>query len=291
MKNILETTNLHLEAYGGTNITTTGQINLKCLYKNRGKNLDFVIVDINSKPILGLDACEQLLLIKRLDSLGSLDKTNYNVLNEKDVFLKKYQDIFEGIGKFPDKLKIKIQKGANPIAMPPHRIPLSIKDRLLNKLNDLEIKGIISKLNEPVEWLSNLVIVEKPDKSLRLCMDPKELNKVIEREYFLIPTLEEISVKLQGKKYFTVLDFKDGYYQVELDVESSKLCSFSSPFGSYKFNRLPFGLSLAPEWFQKINEKYFGNIKGVIIYFDDLLIAAENEQEHDNIVKQVINKA
>ena len=72
------------------------------------------------------------------------------------------------------------------------------------------------------------------------------------KEYVLIPTLEEIQTKLTDKKYFTVLDLKDGFYHVNLDDKSSKLCTFSTPFGCYRFLRLPFGLNLAPEYFQKI---------------------------------------
>lgn len=100
-------------------------------------------------------------------------------------------------------------------------------------------------------------------------MNPKELNTFIKREYTLIPTVEEICASLQGKKFFPVLDLKDGFYQVELDKESTKLCTVSTPFGYYSFKRLPFGISIALEFFQKVNLKNFGDIDGVKIYFDD----------------------
>lgn len=96
-----------------------------------------------------------------------------------------------------------------------------------------------------------------------------------------------MSATLSGKEWFTVLDLKDGFYHVELDESSSKLCTFNSPFGNYRFKRLPFGLSLAPELFQKINRKNFGDIQGVIVYIDDILIFAKTKEEHDLIVSKV----
>jgi len=123
-------------------------------------------------------------------------------------------------------------------------------------------------------------------------LDPRDLNKVIKRpKDVLILTVDELTEKLCNKHYFTVLDLKDGFWHVKLDDKSSKLCTFSTPFGCYKFNRLPFGLNMAPKYFQKINSENFGDIEGVTIYFDDVLIAADTEEAHDLIVKKVINRA
>lgn len=133
--------------------------------------------------------------------------------------------------------------------------------------------------------------MEKTNGSLRLCLDPQDLNKAIQRNYYEIPTLDEISAKLAGNTFFTILDLKDGYYQIQLDEKSSSLCTFSTVFGCYKFNRLPFGVCNAPEHFQKVIENSFGDIPNVIIYFDDILIAAKNEQEHDLTLKKVLDRA
>lgn len=106
--------------------------------------------------------------------------------------------------------------------------------------------------------------------------------------FFEIPSLEEVSSQLAGKKYFTVLDYKDGFYHIKLDNESSKLTTFSTPFGCYRFLRLPFGINLAPEYFQKTNLKNFGDIQNTIIYFDDLLIANDTLEGHDKTLNEVI---
>lgn len=285
-KSKLSCTNVILEAFGGAKIKPLGKITLECGVNNIKTKVEFVIVDskVYSKPLLGLTSCVELGLIK---------KQEINIVEtlSKEMFVSKNNDLFEGTGIFNSTCSIKIDENVEPIVKPPRRIPESVKDKLKDKLKFLEKDGIISKVESPEGWVNNLVIVEKPDGSIRLCLDPQDLNKVIKREYYLIPTVEELIPKLCNKSVFTVFDLKDGFYQIKLDDKSSELCKFNSPFGCYKFNRLPFGISIAPEIFQKFNEKNFGDIPGVVIYFDDMLICADNEKEHDEILNKVVERA
>lgn len=262
-------TNVVLEAFGGFKIKPVGKVELWC----------------ETRALLGLDTSMKL---------GILSKNKVGVITkyiDKDSVVNNNLDLFTGIGKFKNKCTIQIRDNVLPVARPPRRVPNSLKEKLMNHLHKLESDGIIAKENGAVEWASNLVVVEKPDGSLRVCLDPSELNKALKREYWLIPKIEEICTNLRGKSWFTLLDFKDGFYHVELDSASAKLCTFSTPFGYYKFLRLPFGLSIAPEFFQKVNVQNFGDIGGVMIYFDDLLIAASNEEEHDKILNKVLERA
>ena len=97
-----------------------------------------------------------------------------------------------------------IEEGADPVIQPPRRVPHGLQDRLKEKLDQMEHNRIIAKTDEPTIWVNSLVIVERKDGSLRLRLDPKDLNSVIRREHFQIPTLGSLG----GKKYFTVLDQK-----------------------------------------------------------------------------------
>lgn len=97
--------------------------------------------------------------------------------------------------------------------------------------------------------------------------------------------------KLSNKAYYSVFDIKDGFYHIQLKEVSSKYCFFNTIYGTYRFLRAPFGLKNIPEFFQKLVYKYFGDISGVIIYVDDILISADTIEEHDNIVKNVIQRA
>lgn len=69
-------------------------------------------------------------------------------------------------------------------------------------------------MSNPTGWVTNLVIIEKPNKLVRVCLDPINLNKVIIRDYSLIPTLEEIIPKLKGQHLFTALDLKEGFHNI-----------------------------------------------------------------------------
>ncbi|KAJ3656195.1 hypothetical protein Zmor_015291 [Zophobas morio] len=82
-----------------------------------------------------------------------------------------------------------------------------------------------------------------------------------------------------------------GFWQIKLDKENSALYYFNTPYGRYKFLRLPFGIKSAPEVFQKKVEQIFGDIEGVNIIFDDLITAASTEEEHDRILGKVMKRA
>lgn len=161
--------------------------------------------------------------------------------------------------------------------------------RLKKTLDHYEERNVISKYSKPTEWAHNLVIEEKKNGSLRLTLDPRNLNKYIIRDYELIPKPEEILSKLKGYKYFSVLDCQDGFYQLKLTEESSLLCTFHTPFGKYKFNRLPQGISSSPEVYQRHNIKIFGNLAEV--YFDDLIIFAKTKEELDKKLELVLETA
>jgi len=190
----------------------------------------------------------------------------------------------------PGAYHIIIDKNIPPVVHSPRRIPLSLEERLKKTLCELESLGIIKKQDQPTEWVNSL-LVEKKDGSLRLCLDPRDLNKAIKREHYRIPTCEDVIAKLSGKSVFTVIDMKDGFWQIKLDESSSRLCTFNSPFGRYSMKRMPFGIRSAPEIFQKRSNELFGDIPGVSIVFDDLIIAATDDSEHDQILKQVLNRA
>ena len=148
-----------------------------------------------------------------------------------------------------------------PTIHPPRKVPLTILPKLKETLDRLEMTGVVNKLDHPTEWVNSLVIVEKKDGSLRLCLDPKDLNEQILRDFKTIPSPEEISCKLQDKEYFTAIDMRDCYWHIVLDSKSSELCTFNTPFGRYKFNRLPFGICCASDAAQTLVEVVFNGLQ------------------------------
>lgn len=285
---LLSKSNYNIEAYGGYKINCIGSCMVECTVKNLKQNcsIEFLVVkpDINKSccPILGLSTCEKYQLIKRVNELE---------LNTSEAFINKNIDVFSGLGQFPELYNLELKNNYQPRIVPYRRVPLSVKDRYELKLKSLIDQKVLDYVNKPTDWTNHVVVIEKPNKSLRICLDPQNLNKNIKDEQFPIPTLNEIAPKLINKKYFTVLDLKDGFWQIGLTEFSSNLCAFASPLGTLKFNKLPFGLKIAPAVFQKYNTKYFGDIKGLIIYFDDFIVAAETKEEHDIILDKLIKRA
>ena len=146
-------------------------------------------------------------------------------------------------------------------------------------------------MDRPTPWVNSLVIVEKRDESLRLCLDPRDLNKAIRREQHRIPTAENIASRRSGNKVFSIADKKDGFWQVPLDDESYNLCTFNTPYGRYHFKRMSFGIKSAPGVFQKENQSIFGDIDDVEVIFDDIIVAVTDEQEHDQIMRKLLQRA
>ncbi|GFS50338.1 hypothetical protein TNCV_1638371 [Trichonephila clavipes] len=174
---------------------------------------------------------------------------------------------------------------------PLRRVPLALKPKLKSTLDRLEKEGMVSKVNKPTDWVQSLVIVEKPNGNLRLCLDPRDLNKVIKRENYQIPCTDDIISSLEGKKIFSVVDLKNGFWHIPLDEVSSEICTFNTPFGRYKSNKMPFGIVFAPKVFLKKNQKLLGDIEGVEIYFDDIIVTECDEDSHDAIMSRVLERA
>ena len=100
-------------------------------------------------------------------------------------------------------------------------------------------------------------------------------------------TIEKIIARIPNAKLFSVFDASSGYWQIQLDNESARLCTFNTSFGRYMFNRLPFSISSAQDVFQRIMSEIFQDIEGVEVLVDNILIWAESE-EHDRILKEVL---
>lgn len=281
--------NTKLISYGGNKIVAEGSAILKCLIKETIIcKIRFVIANVDSQPLLGLNTCVELKLIKRVDAVNN----NINKTTTKEDIISNYKEVFDGLGTFPGSpYKIILQENASPKVHPPRRIANSIMREFKDTLERLKNAGVIGRVTEPTEWVNNIVITEKPNKKLRICLDPSDLNESIKREHYQLPTAEEIVMDLSEKKVFSILDLKDSFYQIILDDASARLCTFATPLGRFKFLRLPFGIKTAAEVFQRKNTEIFGNIVGNKIYIDDLIIAGSDEAEHDKILKEVLETA
>ena len=127
---------------------------------------------------------------------------------------------------------------------------------------------VISKITKPSEWCAGVVVVPKKSGDVRICVDLKPLNESVLREPHPIPKVDETLGLLSGAVYFSKLDANSSFWQIPLSKKSRPLTTFITPFGRYKFNKLPFGVSCAPELFQHRMSKILEGVEGVVVLMD-----------------------
>jgi hypothetical protein len=140
-----------------------------------------------------------------------------------------------------------------------------------------------------------MVAVRKPNK-LRICIDPTHLNPAIKRNHYPIPTIEDVIPRLAKAKVFSVADTKDGYLQVELDQDSSYLTTFWTPFGRYRWLRMPFGICSASEEFQRRLDECLEGLENVEVIADDIIIYGTGDtmeeamDSHDRALRSLLER-
>ena len=206
-----------------------------------------------------------------------------------------YADIFQGLGKFPgEPYKLRLKPDAVPAKHRPRRVPVHLQDAFHEEVERLVKIDVLEKVTEPTEWVNSFVIVEKvidssnahsPNhvikKSIRLCIDPKDLNEALEREPYYSRSIDELISIFAGAKVFTIVDMDKGYWQVVLHPESRKLTCMAFDIGRYQFKRLPMGSKVASDIFQRMLDSVYIGLPGVTGIADDMVIFDRNEEEHD----------
>ena len=159
------------------------------------------------------------------------------------------------------------------------------------ELDRLTKEGIITEAKEHTEWINSIVPVMKPNDSLRLCLDPKDLNKVIERNQWYSRTIDDIRPELARSKYKTLKDATSGYWHIVLDLASSLLTIFNTPWGKFRWMRLQFGLKIASDVFRKDWTECSDLHEGVHGIVDDILTHGETQVQHDGRLLTLLETA
>ena len=149
---------------------------------------------------------------------------------------------------------------------------------------------MIAKVTKPTEWCSGMVVVPKKGGHVRICVDLTRLNENICRERHILPAVEQTFAQLVGAKVFSKLDANSGFWQISLSPQSHDLTTFITPFGRYCFRRLPFGITSAPEHFQRRMSEMLVGLDGVVCLMDDVLIYGETQEQHDNRLDKVLQR-
>ena len=262
--------------YGDAEISVKGRCIATVYRSNKAHKVLCYVVETNRTPLLGLRTCVRLNLIKRV-----ID--NVNLVRDEKIaqLVEEFKDTFDEIGTLKRTYKMVLKDDATPIISPTRRIPYALNEKVKEEIARMLKLGVIERIpeNEPTDWLNTMVVAHKPNGKVRICLDPRNLNKVIKREHFQLPTAEQIMAKMSGSNYFSKLDASSGYWQIPVDANTSKLLAFMSPEGRFRFNRLPFGIHSASEIFQGEIAQIINGLEGVDNSQDDIIVWAETKEE------------
>ena len=290
-------------AYGGATVRHLGITSFNIQHNGKESTASFFVTDTAGPVLIGLPTCRDLELVSfhfsvklsALDDLPSMTASPRSTGDEqfRQRILSEYADVFDGIGCFDEKVKVFVDPSVPPVIHPPRRVPVSLKEKFKRELDTLTEQGIISPVTHPTDWVNSCVCVTKKNGQLRLCLDPRDLNRAVKRPHYVTPTLDDILDKLHGAKWFSMLDARSGYWNLKLDKESADLTTFNTSWGRYRFDRLPMGLSCAQDEFQRAIDRTFGDIPNVLGIADDLVVVGfqEDGRDHDKALKTVLRRA
>ncbi|XP_046558199.1 uncharacterized protein LOC124267324 [Haliotis rubra] len=286
-----------LVSYGGSSLKTLGRTQIKCRFKDREELLTFHVIEQQLKPIVGLRDSVRLKLLSFDEDVYSVceltmkNTQNYEPLTKAQI-MKGYPTLFDGrLGNLPVEYSAELDPDIVPVIRAPRRIPVAMQDKVKQELDSMVEQGVITPVTEPTDWVSSMVIAKKKNTDkIRICIDPIDLNKALKRQHYPMRTVEEIIARMPKAKFFTKLDASRGFWQIPLSHATSMLTTFNTPYGRYRYLRMPFGITSASEVFQKHMDSLFSGLpcEGIM---DDLLVWGETEEQHDNNVIRVLNKA
>ncbi|UYV76695.1 K02A2.6-like [Cordylochernes scorpioides] len=169
-------------------------------------------------------------------------------------------------------------------------LPFSLKKKVENEIDGMVNEGILQPI-EYANWAAPIVPVLKKDGSLRICGDFRcTANKAIELDKYPLPSIDEIFSKLSGNTVFSSLDLSRAYLQVRLSEEAKRVVNINTTKGLFAFKRLPYGVAVAPNKFQREMDNLFADMSGVACYIDDILVAGKDHRDHEQKLELVFKR-
>jgi len=212
--------------------------------------------------------------------------------NELATMLEEYQgQLFNGkLGVYKgEKVHLDIDPTVPASRSRYYPVPHSQLPVFKEELDRLEEIGVLEKTGR-AEWIAGTFIKPKKDGRVRWLSDFRALNKALRRKVYPLPRIQDILHRRRNYKYMTKLDISMQYYTFELDEASKNLCTIATPFGLYRYCRLPMGVSQSPDIAQQIMEEVLRDIDGVECFIDDVAIFSNNWEDHKKVVKEVLDR-
>ncbi|UYV83057.1 K02A2.6-like [Cordylochernes scorpioides] len=198
--------------------------------------------------------------------------------------LNEFADIFDFEKKsFPVSGEIKHKIDTSdypPVRQRPYRVSPAERRVIQSEVEKMMETKIIRPSSSP--WASPVILVRKKDGSLRFCVDYRRLNKITKKDVYPLPRIDDALDTLSGSRYFSTMDMRSGYWQIEVDDKDREKTAFITPDGLYEFNVMPFGLCNAPATFERMIDNVLRGLKWdmCLCYLDDIVIYGSTFKEH-----------
>ena len=285
-------TNKQLFAYGNKSrcIDLIGETDVNVVVPDNGKcvHATFYIFNGTATTLLGRHTSERLDVLRVGPTKGEVNvASSGSAPGDLDPWLSRFPECFAGVGRLKDvQVALHIDSGVRPVAQPVRRMPFGHRLKAKAKLDELLASDIIERVEGPTPWVSPIVTVPKDGNDIRLCVDMRQANKAIIRERHPIPTIKELLYNLNGARFFSKIDLKLGYHQLELDEASRVITTFVTPFGVFRYKRLNFGVASGSELYQYQIQKAISGLAGCQNYADDIVVFGSSREEHDTRLRE-----
>jgi transposase len=260
--------------------------------------LELLVMEDDGPALLGRNWFEPLGISVGLPRLeksapsehqGEENKPEIFKLTEVPAVFEDLSEVFAPeLGRFRGApVHIPLKKDARPIQLPARQVPFGLVNKATEAIEKLEEMGVLEKVMFS-EWATPVVYVEKGDK-VRLCADfSATVNPQCEPAAYPLPTIDGLLSQIKPGGVFSKIDLAEAYLQFEVDEESSKVLTISTHKGLFKFTRLPPGLSVCPSVFQNKVANLLAEVPGVYVYFDDVLMRADNKEKMKETARRVL---
>ena len=294
----IKETNVVLKTYTNETVKPLGIANVNVKYQGKCYSLSVLVATTGKTALFGRDWLEKIKLDWK-DLMGYSGVQYVNVSDESksckneqsvDLF-ERYSELFEGeLGCYKGE-PVELEVTSQPKFFKARPIPFSLRDRVKTSLDSMETEGIIKRVSSSKTAAPIVVVKKKDSDDLRICGDfSVTYNACADLVQYPIPKVEDLHAALRGCSVFSVLDMKSAYHQIPVSENSQKFLTINTIQGLYVFTRLPFGIHSAPGVFQRIMDTVLAGIPKVICYLDDILVAGETPEEHDETLSQVFKR-
>ncbi|XP_046802727.1 uncharacterized protein K02A2.6-like [Lucilia cuprina] len=278
-----------LYGFGKKEIPVLGEIHTTVKCGGQRKNVVIVVVNTEvGDNLFGYDLFRKFgFEIQQIKTITAVSVTFSKNIND---LLAKYKDIFEpALGVIKHfKANIRLKSDAQPRFFKTRQIPYAQMPQFKQEIERLINEGILKPVKFS-EWASPIVLAKKPNNSIRICGDFKvAVNAQIDIEQYPLPTRDNLLHIIRNGKYFSTIDLKDAYLQMQLDDESKKIMVINTPAGLFQYQRLPYGVASAPAIFQKYVEQLLTGIEGCGNYLDDIIISAPTIEKHFELLEKIL---